>query len=138
MEDFIKSAVEQLGIDESATRNATGTVLGFLKENLGDQFSVLGDELPGADGLISGAQQAAPADDGGGLLGTLTSAASSMLGDSAGEGLELIGNLKNLGLSTEQGGSLVTMLINFIKENVGESVIEMVLEKVPALKPFLS
>lgn len=39
MDDFIKSAVEQLGIDESATRNATGTVLGFLKESLGDKYA---------------------------------------------------------------------------------------------------
>lgn len=94
--------------------------------------------MPGADGLISGAEQAAPAADDGGLLGSLTSAASSLLGDSAGEGLELIGSLKNFGLSAEQGGSLVTMLINFIKEHVGESVIELILEKVPALKPFLN
>lgn len=138
MEDFIKSAVEQLGIDESVASNATGSVLGFLKDGLGDDFSQLADKLPGADSLISGAAAAAPSEGGGGLLGSVTSAASSLLGGSAGEGLELMGSLKNLGLSTDQGGSLITMLVNFIKENVGESVLAMIVEKVPALKPFLS
>ena len=35
MDDFIKSAVEQLGIDESVICNATGSVLGFLKQGSG-------------------------------------------------------------------------------------------------------
>ncbi|NOZ39465.1 MAG: DUF2780 domain-containing protein [Planctomycetes bacterium] len=138
MDDFIKSVVEQLGIDESVTRNATGSVLGFLKENMGDDFSQLAEKLPGADALISSAAEAAPAEGGGGgMLGGLASAASSMLGSSAGEGLELMSLLKNLGLSTDQGGSLVTMLISFIKEKLGDTVIGQIAEKIPALKAFL-
>ena len=88
MQDFIKSAASQLGIDESVANNATGTVLGFLKNGMGDQFASVAEKLPGAEQLVSSASKSADADNGGGggggggggLLGSVTKAASSMLG----------------------------------------------------------
>lgn len=138
MEELIKSVVGELGLDEGVTRNATGSLFGFIKEGMGGDFSQIADKLPGIDDLISGASEAsAGGDDGGGLLGGIAKAASSVLGGSAGEGLELAAILEKLGLSTDQIGSLVTMVINFIKENVGDEVIDLITDRVPALKPFL-
>lgn len=139
MEDLIKSVVGELGLDEGVTRDATGSLFGFIKEGMGGDFSQIADKLPGVDDLISGASGAvAGGDEGGGMLGGIAKAASSVLGGSVGEGLELAGILEKLGLSTDQIGSLVTMVINFVKEHVGEEVIDMITDKVPALKPFLA
>ncbi len=138
MEELIKNAVAQLGIDEAATRSATGSLFGFIKEGIGDDFSQIADKLPGVDDLISQASSASAGADEGGILGGIAKAASSVLGGSAGEGLELVSILEKLGLSTDQIGSLVTMVINFIKENVGDSAIDLIVDKVPALKPFLT
>ena len=140
MDELIKSVVGELGLDEGVTRDATGSLFGFIKEGMGGDFSQIADKLPGVDDLISGASGATAGggDSGGGILGGLAQAASSVLGGSVGEGLELASILEKLGLSTDQIGSLVTMVINFIKENVGEEVIDMITDKVPALKPFLA
>ena len=137
MDELIKNVVGQLGLDEGTTRNATGSLFGFIKEGLGDDFSQIADKLPGLDDLITGAEGAASEGDGG-MLGSIAKAASSVLGGSAGEGLELASILEKLGLSTDQIGKLVTMVIDFVKENLGEEVITMIVDKVPALKPFLA
>ena len=60
MDDFIKSATSQLGLNESVARTATGTVLGFLKNSLGDDFASVAEKLPGADQLIDSAATVAP------------------------------------------------------------------------------
>lgn len=136
MQEFIKSAVSQLGIDESTATNATGTALGFLKNMLGDQFAEVADKLPGADQLIG---ETAPSHEpgDGGLLGTIKNAASSILGGGAGESMELIGALQKTGLSADQGSSFITMLINFIKEKVGPDVVNQIMSKLPMLKSMV-
>ncbi len=136
MDEFIQSAVSQLGIDESTAKNATGTALGFIKNGLGDQFSGIAEKLPGAEQLISAAPQA-EASGGGGLMGSLKGAASSMLGGGAAEGMELMGALRNSGLSAEQGGSFITMLIDFIKSKVGDGIMGQITDKIPMLKTLV-
>ncbi|MGI9519110.1 MAG: DUF2780 domain-containing protein [Pirellulaceae bacterium] len=138
MDEFIQSVTSQLGIDESTAKNATGTALGFLKNGLGDQFSAVAEKLPGAEDLISSAAPAESSDGGGGgLLDSIKGAASSMLGGGAGEGIELMGALQNTGLSTEQGGSFITMLIEFIKGKVGDGVMAQITDKIPMLKTLV-
>lgn len=136
MDEFIQSAVSQLGIDEGTAKNATGTVLGFVKNSMGDQFAGVAEKLPGADQLINETQSdAEPAESsGGGILGSLKGAASSMLGGGAGDGMEVMSALQKTGLSADQGGSFITMLINFIKEKAGAGVLEQITSKIPMLK----
>ena len=134
MDEFIQSAVSQLGIDESTAKNATGKALGFLKDNLGDQFSEISQKIPGADQLI----EQAPADDdgggGGGMIGGLGNVASNLMGGDAGEGMQLLSSLQNTGMSAEKSGSFITMLIDFIKQKVGDAVIGQITSKIPMLK----
>ena len=138
MNDFLASVTSQLGLDESTAKGATGSVLGFLKSGLGDQFSEIADKIPGAEDLIRAAPDPSESSSGGGgLLGSITQAASSMLGGNAGEGMELMGSLSKLGLSTDQGGSLISMLIDYIKDKVGEQAVAMITEKLPILKSVL-
>lgn len=57
--------------------------------------------------------------------------------DSAGDGAELVGKLNKLGLSTEQGKQMVSMLISFMKSKVGDETIDELTDKIPALKAVL-
>ena len=119
MDELINSVVGELGLEESVTRNATGSLFGFIKEGLGGDFSQIADKLPGVDDLISGASGATAGggEEAGGILGGIAKAAGSVLGGGVGEGIEMAGVMEKLGLSTDQIGSLVTMVINFIKEH---------------------
>ena len=60
MDELIKSVVGELGLDEGVTRDATGSLFGFIKEGMGGDFSQIADKLPGVDDLISGASGAQP------------------------------------------------------------------------------
>jgi hypothetical protein len=57
--------------------------------------------------------------------------------ESAGDGAELLGKLKGLGITSEQGAKVVTMLVSFLKEAVGPELIDELTEKIPALKSLL-
>lgn len=138
MNEFIQSVSSQLGIEESVSKDATGAALGFLKNGLGDQFSDLAARIPGAESLINESGSTSAGDEAGGLLGTLSNAASSILGGGSGESIQLLERLKGLGLSSDQIGSFVTMLIDFIKENVGEEMLQQITDKIPALKSLTS
>ena len=126
MEEFIKMATEQLGIGESATRSATAGILKIVKEQLGDSdFAELAGKLPGLDALLQGAPETGGG--GGGLLG----AAASMLGGKAGAALDLSNVLQQSGLDLEQGGSLMKLLVGFLKEQLGDSPIGKILDQLP-------
>ncbi len=135
LDDFINAAVNQLGIGESVAKDATGKVLGMIKNGLGDQFSEVASKLPGAEQLME--QSASSDQPGGGLLGSVTKAASSMLGGGAGQGMEVMGALQKSGLSVEQGGSFITMFIDFIKQKIGDELVAKIFDKIPALRPFV-
>jgi hypothetical protein len=57
--------------------------------------------------------------------------------ESAGDGAELLDKLKGLGITSEQGTKVVTMLVSFLKEAVGPELIDELTEKIPALKSLL-
>jgi hypothetical protein len=57
--------------------------------------------------------------------------------ESAGDGAELLGKLKGLGITSEQGAKVVTMLVSFLKEAVGPELVDELTEKIPALKCLL-
>lgn len=128
MEEFIKMASQQLGIDEAGTRSATGGILNIVKEQIGEgDFSDMASKLPGLDGLLN----AAPADTGGG--GGLLGAAASMLGGKAGAALDITKVLKGAGLDLDKGGPLIAMLVSFLKDKLGDSTVSKILEQVPGL-----
>ncbi|MDH3442740.1 MAG: DUF2780 domain-containing protein [Deltaproteobacteria bacterium] len=130
MEEFIQSAVKQLGISEDTAKTATGSLLGFLK-NQGDNDTVqkLLAKLPGAEALISNAG-ASSGGGGGGLLGGLTSAIGGSLGGAGGA----LAALQSSGLDASKGSSLVKMLVDYAKQKAGPELVEQALAKFPALK----
>jgi hypothetical protein len=138
MQEFIQSITQQLGIGEDTAKSATSGVLGFLKDKVGgDTFSSLLSKIPGADQFV-GDGGGESSDSGGGLLGGITSMASSAIGGDAGEGIELTSLLQNAGLDAEQGTSFLGKLVGFIKEKAGDDIVQQIAEKIPALKSVLA
>ena len=138
VEELIQLLTTKLGIDASVASGATGKAMAMLKEQAGDDlFGKIADAVPG---LGEAAEQSGADDDGGGgggMLGKLAGMASGAIGGSAGQGLELGAALKNAGLETEQMGGFASTVIEFLKDKVGDEVIDQLLEKVPMLKSLV-
>ena len=117
MQQFIDMAVQQLGINAQDAQTATGGIMALLKEQLdGGQFSELAAAIPNADSLIS---QFSGSNSGGGLLAM----ASSLLGGSGGAlggAATIAGILSKTNLDASQLSSFGDLLINYLKENIGD------------------
>ena len=136
MEQFIQQAVSQLGISDDQARSATGGVLGMLKDNLeGDTFSDLLGKLPGAESLVDSADSGGGG--GGGLLGGALGGLGSALGGQLGGAASLLSLIQGSGLSGDQAGSFVSMLMNYVKSEAGTELLDKVLKGVPQLKSLL-
>lgn len=140
MDELIEQLTSKLGIDASTAKSVTGRTMKALEENVGgDLFSKISSSIPGVGDMISqfggsGSQQSA---GGSSMLGKLAGMASSMIGGKAGGGLELGATLAEAGLKPEKLGSVLTMIMDFIKDKAGAEVVDQVLEKFPMLKMLL-
>ena len=137
MEELIQQLTSKLGIDPSVANAATQKAMAMVKEHAGeDLFAKISSAIPGAgDAADAGAT---PADDGGGMLGAIAGMASNALGGSAGEALELGSELNSAGLEAGQFGDFASTIIDFLKDKLGDEVLEQILEKVPMLKGLIS
>jgi len=140
MDELIQQLTSKFGIDASVATAATGKAMAMVKEYAGDDlFDKVSAAVPG---VSEAAQQAAeaPAEAaaaGGGLLGKLAGMASNALGGSAGSGLELGAMLSSAGLQTDQISGFVSTIVDFLKEKVGDDVVDQILSKVPMLKSLI-
>lgn len=127
MKEFIDMAVSQLGISEQSATEAAGGVLGLIKDKADDSdFQQLARAVPGLDDVVHAGS--------GGGLGGLMGAASGMLGGKAGAALGLMGVMKSAGLSKDQVGSFVPMLLQFLQAKAGPGLVSSLLGQVPELK----
>ena len=132
MKEFIDMAVSQLGISEPSATSAASGVLGLIQDQAGEgEFRRLADAVPGLDDVLNAGS------GGGGGLGGLMGAASGMLGGRAGAALGLASVMQSAGLSAEQVGSFVPMLLKFLETKAGAGVVSSVLARVPELQKLL-
>jgi len=133
MQELIERLAAQLGIDKAVAEKATGVALAYLKDKLEDSdFGQLLAKLPGASSLVSEAENE-PSTGGGGLLGGLMNAASSMVGGEAGDALQLTGKLKDAGLDISKFDDFGGTVTTFIKEKVGDDLFAKIVSSVPEL-----
>jgi hypothetical protein len=71
------------------------------------------------------------------FLGVFMPSVLPML-ESAGDGAELVDLLNKLGLSTDQGKSMVNMLVEFMRGKLGPEVVDKLEDQIPAVKAFLA
>ena len=140
MDELIQQLTSKLGIDPSVANAATEKAMALVKEHAGDDiFDKISSAIPGAsEAAAQGAAAPADAASGGGMLGKLAGMASEALGGSAGGALELGSALSSAGLDTEQMGGFASTIIEYLKEKVGDDVVEQLLAKVPMLKSLIS
>lgn len=164
IDDFIKMATSQLGINEQQAKGATGSVLGLLQKSApaGD-FNSLLSAVPGAGDLLKnfGGGSSAPASgnplgalgsalggalggskggSGGGLLGAAMGALGGG-GGSGGGGLGqlagLMGALGNNGVSANQAPQFLSMLLGFFQQKAGGDVMSGLLKNLPDLAKLM-
>lgn len=135
MEEFISMVTSQLGIGEAETKSATGGILKVIKDQLDDStFGSLLEKLPGAEALVGQAEAAEPAaSGGGGLLGSLTSMAGSLLGGGSGGVADVAQALSSSGIGLDKAGGFLSTLIAFLKDKLGDDMFASVASKLPDL-----
>ncbi|MHC5011903.1 MAG: DUF2780 domain-containing protein [Planctomycetota bacterium] len=134
MQEFIKMAVDGLGVSESTATSATGGVLGFLKEEAGSElFGELASKIPGAADLANQVSGAAEGGSSGGGLGGMLGKAASMVGGGTTSAMGLVGVLTKSGLDFSKAGSFVSMFMDFVKQKAGADLVGKLLAKVPEI-----
>lgn len=139
VDELIQQLTGKLGIDASVANAAAGKAMAIVKAHAGDDlFAKISAAIPGAgEAAQQGAAGGLPSEGGGGMLGKLAGMASSALGGSAGAGLEIGAALSAAGLDADKVGSFLSMVIAFLKDKVGDDVVEQVMAKFPMLKSLL-
>jgi hypothetical protein len=139
IDEFIKSAMSQLGVSEQSAKGATGGLLSMIQKNAtGDDFSKLLNVLPGADGLLKQFGGATPSGGGGGgLLGSVLGAVGGKLPGGLGQAAGLLGMLSGHGIPADKAGGFVNLFASFVKGKGGEQLIGNLLSGFPDLKKLL-
>lgn len=135
MEEFIQMVTKQLGVSDETGKIATGGILKMLQDQLGgDLFAQVQQQLPGIQGLIGAAEKSGVAEDGGGgLMGSLTSMAGSLLGGKAKGYADIMSALTKSGLSADKIPQYLSLLVSFLKEKLGSDLFAKVASRLPEL-----
>ncbi|MEZ6124211.1 MAG: DUF2780 domain-containing protein [Planctomycetaceae bacterium] len=136
MDELISQLTARLGIGEDVSKNATGSLLKMLQDQLDDStFGEVLKKLPGAQGLIDSTSEASQeTSSGGGLFGSLASMAGGLLGGGSKGGLgELAAMLSKSGLGLTQVTGFMNTVIAFLKEKLGSDLFATVAAKLPEL-----
>ena len=141
MDELIEQLTSKLGIDSSVANAGVSKTMAMLKEQGGE------DLFGKISGMIPGAAEAAEADpsvadggaasSGGGMLGQLAGMASSALGGKAGGGLEMASALASTGIDADKLGPFISTVVGFLKDKLGDDMVDQILSKFPMLKTLL-
>jgi hypothetical protein len=115
---LVSALSKELGATPEQAAGAAGSLFGVAKSRLkADEFSQVSKAVPGMDALL----KAAPAAGGGGALGGVTGALSS-LGGSAGGLSSAMNAFSKLGLKPEMVAKAVPILTSFVSKSGGANV----------------
>jgi len=138
IQDIIYTISNKVDIDPMTMEKVAGTILSVLQhETEGTSAAALFDKLPGSLELAQKYDvmaQGAASGDGGGLLGSLTSALGGALGEKAGALVNGISALQASGLSMEEIQKAGAELIEQAKAVAGPKAVNQALADVPSLK----
>jgi hypothetical protein len=141
IQDIIYAISNKVDIDPTTMEKVVGTILSVLQhETEGTSIEQMFDKMPGSLELarkydVMAAD--ATSGDGGGLLGSLTSALGGALGEKAGALVKGISALQASGLSMEEIQKAGAELIAQAKAAAGPKAVNQALAEVPSLKGHL-
>jgi hypothetical protein len=157
MQQFIQMATTMLGTSEQVTRTVTGSLLDIIAKNAKPaDASALFDRLPGANELLNRFRAAPPAPPtppaaDPGILGSLSNAASSVLGAGAtvlgggsnvmsggAAGLSALATLfTEKGLDVTKVPQLVSTFAQWAAPQAGAEVVNRALGSIPGVSTIL-
>ena len=141
MQDLIARIASKTGVAEPLAEKAVGMLLGYLQRE-GDDGSVarMIEQIPGAREMVAqfnGAETETPA-SGGGMLGGLMGAASSLMGGNSSGGIMAMGqSLMAEGLDMTQIKGIAEETLAFAKEQAGEETVDKVVKSIPGIGALL-
>ena len=135
MDEFIQMVTKQLGVSDETGKSATGGILKMIQDQIdGDLFAKVQEQLPGIQGLIGASENSGAAETGGGgLMGSLTSMAGSLLGGKAKGLADITAALSKSGLSLDKIPQFLSLLVGFLKDKLGNDLFASVAAKLPEL-----
>ena len=142
MEALVSRIVAKVGIPEALAQQAVGMILGYVQRT-GDDGAVarMITQMPGAAEMVAqfgGAETEAPAKGGGGLLGSVMGAVSSLTGGDKSGGIMAIGQqLMSQGMEMGQVKDTATEIFAYAEEHVDPATVEEVKKSIPGLGSFL-
>ena len=145
MDALVTRIATKVGISEELAAEAVGMMLSYVQRT-GDDGAVAAmlRQMPGATEMIArfgGAEIETPAPNsggGGGLLGSVLGAVSSLTGGDRGGGLMAIGqHLMAQGMEMGQVKQVAEEVFAFAEETVGPEAVERVKKSLPGIGAFL-
>ena len=138
MQELIQQLTEKFGVSAEGGQSIVSGVLKLVGDNASSEdFGALVDKVPGAKELAEAGAKSEGEAESGGLLGSITSMASSALGGEAGSAIELTSVLKSAGVDLDQAGPIVQTIVSFLQEKAGGELVEKILGQLPQLKKLL-
>src|SRR5512135_3380695 len=133
IQDFVDSIATKAGVDPATAETAIGTILSAIQQE-GDATKVgqLFNQIPGAADLAQ--KHAVVVGSGGGLLGSLSGLASSVVGKDAGVLVAAIGQLEETNLTMDQIKKIGTALLAYLKESANPALAKEVVDSIPGLR----
>jgi hypothetical protein len=131
IQDFVDS-VAKAGVDTSTAETAVGTILSAIQqEGNSTKVGELFNQIPGAADL---AQKHAVVIGGGGMLGSLSSLAGSVVGKDAGVLVAAMGQLEETNLTMEQIKKIGAALLIYLKQGANPALAKEVVDSIPGLR----
>jgi hypothetical protein len=138
--NLIESVSSRLGLSARAAEGAVGSVLALVKLHApAETFAVVEERAPEIQSWMAVAAEAPG--EGGGLLGGVL---GSMLGAGGLGGLaaslgangplgNVVASLSRYGVNADKVGTLVPLIVQFLRSKVGDAVVGKLLAAVPIL-----
>ena len=142
MEALVTRIVSKVGIPEPLAQQAVGMILGYVQRS-GDDGAVakMITSMPGAAEMVAkfgGAETEAPAEGGGGFMGKVMGAVSSLTGGDKSGGMMAIGQqLMSEGMEMGQVKSTAQEIFAYAEETVDPETVEQVKKSIPGIGSFL-
>ena len=133
MQDFITDATTRFGVSESVAQAAAKFILQFVQKQLAEiDFQEMLDKFPGASELLKSTDNAA---GGGSLIGALTE--ELFVGDASTDALTLANQMNAAGIGSDQLAAFGKLFLDHAKKNVGDGLVEKVLDHAPNLRALM-
>ncbi len=142
MQELFARIAANVGVPEPLAQKAVGMVLGYMqREGTDGSVVTMIESMPGAMELVAqfnGAEtESSAAGSGGGMLGGLMGAASSLLGGSTGGLMALGQSLMAEGLDTGQIKGIAEETVAYARQHAGEETVDKALKAIPGLSAIL-